>query len=146
VQIGQPHLGAVVHLGAGVPGPVGQQPKQGATGDRCHAVAGAAQSLALEPHFDLVPVPPVPLQRLAQHRVGGVDAGQGAVGETPHRKPNVSPARFRSNTVTSVDGSDWRSSVARNSPPGPPRPNCLGISRVRVRVRSQVPGENAKLE
>jgi hypothetical protein len=75
------HRRGEVQSGTERAGPVLHDGQQGAPGDRGHAVAAAPDPLPLDPHLDVVPVPAVLGQRLAQHRVGVVDAGQGAVGE-----------------------------------------------------------------
>ena len=45
-------------------------------------------------------------------------------------KPNVSSALFRSNTVTSTEGSARRINVANVSPPGPPPTTAIRILRL----------------
>ena len=72
-------------------------------------------------------MPAVIAQRLAQHRVGGVDRLQRPV-ENTTPNPNVSSARLRSKTVTSADGSARRMSVAKNSPPGPPPATAIRMT------------------
>jgi hypothetical protein len=63
------------------PGALLQQAQQRRPDDGRHAVAAAAQPLALEADLDLVPVPAMLFQGLAQHRVGRVDGVQGPVRE-----------------------------------------------------------------
>jgi hypothetical protein len=84
-QVVERDLGGEAQVGADVAGARLHHRQQGAARDRGHPVAAAADPLALEPDLDLVPVPAVLGQRLAQHRVGLVDPGQRPVGETPPR-------------------------------------------------------------
>jgi hypothetical protein len=66
---------------AGLLGPLLEQRQQRPAGHRGHAVAAEPPPLAAQPHLDRIPVHAVLGQRAAQHRIGGVDAVQGGVGE-----------------------------------------------------------------
>ena len=68
-----------VHAGLG--DPLLEQRQQRLAGHGGHAVAAEPPPLPAQPHLDRIPVHAVLGQRAPQHRIGGVDAVQGGVGE-----------------------------------------------------------------